>query len=377
MKATTALRKIAALKKRIWVIEGGQGASKTYSILMLIINHASSVADREIFIASSELTKMRITVIKDFINIMKGFGIYQHDNMLGGTLYRFPNGSFIKFIGLDKEDIGKGLRSHLIFINEGNKIKFETYRELTSRAKRVIIDFNPNNRFWVHDEVIPREDADFLRLTFRDNEFLSQEEVSEIEGYYKKGYDDNGNEINAYWANKWRVYGLGLPGKIEGSIFQNWSIGEFDETLPFGYCVDFGFKDPFTLTKIAFSGENLYLKQIIYKSGLSPKDISDLMAANGIEKNVPIVADSADPTMLRQFKNEGYNVYAAVKDKVVNGIRALQNYNIIITQESHDIIKEFENYVWLDRAGEVPIDAFNHGIDPCRYYEKFYTFKFK
>ena len=377
MKATTALRKIARLKKRIWVLEGGQGASKTFSVLMFLINHASGTPGREIIIASSELTKMRLTVIKDFMNIMKGFEIYKDSNMLGGTLYRFPNGSFIKFIGLDKEDIGKGLRSHVIFVNEANKINFETYRELTSRAKRVIIDYNPNNTFWVHDEVIPRDDCDFLRLTYKDNEYLSAEEVAEIESYYKKGHNEAGEVINEYWANKWRVYGLGLEGKIEGSIFQNWQLGEFDSTLPFGYCVDFGYKDPFTVTQIAVKGAKMYLKQIIYKSGLSPKMISDLMSNVGLLKNAPMVADSADPTMLRQFKNEGYNVYAAVKDKIVNGIRALQNYEIIIDPNSQAIIKEFQNYIWLDRAGEMPIDDYNHVIDPVRYYEKFYTFKLK
>ena len=377
LKATTALRKIASLKKRIKAIQGGQGASKTFSVLMLLINHANSKPDREILIASDELSKMRNTVIKDFVKIMKLFNIYEDARFTSGTLYRFPNGSFIKFIGLDKEDIGKGLRSHIIFVNEANKVKFETYRELTSRAEQVIIDFNPNKAFWFHEEIKHREDCDFLILTYKDNEFLGENEKQEIENYYKKGYDQEGNVKNEYWANKWRVYGLGLEGKLDGTIFQNWVEGEFDNTLPFGYCVDFGYKNPFTVTKVAIKGDKMYLKEVIYQSGLSPKMISELMAAKGIEKNAYMVADSADPTMLRQFKNEGYNVYAAVKDKVINGIRAMQNYEIIIDPSSYNVIREFSNYTWLDKAGEIPIDDFNHVIDPVRYYEKFYTFKLK
>ena len=125
MKPTTALLKISKLKKKIWGIQGGQGAGKTYSILQIIINHASSNANKEIYIASDELSKMRITVIKDFCKIMKSFNIFNKNEFTDGTLYRFKNGSFIKFIGLDKADIGKGLRSDVIFINEANKIKFE------------------------------------------------------------------------------------------------------------------------------------------------------------------------------------------------------------------------------------------------------------
>src|SRR6478735_10404098 len=105
IKVTTALRKIAALKKRNWAIQGGQGAGKTFAILILIANYAQLNPDKEIFIASAELTKMRITVIKDFIKILKAVGIYDQYAFTSGTLYRFKNGSFVKFIGLDKEDI--------------------------------------------------------------------------------------------------------------------------------------------------------------------------------------------------------------------------------------------------------------------------------
>ena len=147
IQATTALRKIAGLKKRIWTIRGGQGSAKTISILILLINHASSKPNKEILIISAELTKMRLTVIKDFIKVMRGFGIFDERRMKAGTLYVFPNGSFIKFIGLDKEDVGKGLRSDIAYFNEVNKCDQESYRQVASRAKRVIMDYNPD-RDW-------------------------------------------------------------------------------------------------------------------------------------------------------------------------------------------------------------------------------------
>src|SRR5262245_47917637 len=111
IQVTKALRKISALKKRIWVIQGGQGAGKTFAILLLIINYAKANPNKEIFIASKELSKMRITVIKDFISILQLLNLFDRDSFVDGTLYRFKTGSFVKFIGLDKEDIGKGLRS--------------------------------------------------------------------------------------------------------------------------------------------------------------------------------------------------------------------------------------------------------------------------
>ena len=80
---------------------------------------------------------MRLTVIKDFVKIMREIGIFQPTSFLAETLYKFPNGSFIKFIGLDKEDVGKGLRSHVAYFNEVNKCNRESYVQVDSRADKV------------------------------------------------------------------------------------------------------------------------------------------------------------------------------------------------------------------------------------------------
>ena len=81
--------------------------------------------------------------------------------------------------------------------------------------------------------------------------------------------------------------------------------------------------------------------------------------------------------MIMHCRNSGINIMPCLsKDKVVVGIFHLSNYdNIIITPESTDIINEFKNYIWLDKAGEVPIGKWDHGIDGLRYVEKFIRLK--
>ena len=379
IQQTTALRKIAKLKKRIWVIQGGQGAGKTFSILIFLIDYASRNPNKEIFIASHELSKMRITVIKDFVKILKLLPDLKIQ-FLGGTHAKFQNGSFIKFLGLDKEDIGKELRSDVVFVNECNKTKFETYRELTSRAKRVILDFNPNAEFWAHTEVLPREDAEYLALTFRDNEFLSDEERNEIFSYREKGFHNinradlfnEENIKNNYWANKWRVYGLGETGFVDGTIFNNWIVAPFDESLPFIYGQDWGISDPHTLIRYARNGNNIYLDELHYKPLRGVGEVLQMYEQNNIKKETPIISDlSANNHVLRSY---GYNVFDAKKPpgSVLAGIIRLQDRVIHISPRSLNIIKEFKNYIWLDKRGEVPIDTFNHTIDPTRYCDGFY-----
>lgn len=410
LKTTTGLRKISGLRKRIKGIQGGQGAAKTYSILILICNHASSNDNKEIFIASEELSKMRITVIKDFKNIMKAFGIYDQSRFPDETLYRFPNGSFIRFIGLDKVDIGKGLRSDVMFVNEANKVKFDTYRELTSRAKQVFIDFNPNKKFWFHTEIKDRDDCDFIKLTYLDNEALGKEEKSEILRYRERGYkmidgeietDDKGNRIiiNTYWANMWKVYGEGEVGEVEGRIY-NWHSIPLEEYLKIEkevyYGVDWGKVDPFAVVEIKYHDGNVYVHELNYASeneierGMNETVLHQIKAGDNpvegtegligwlfeklqIAKDKYITCDNNRPNKIRSLRRSGWEYAHAVggKTDLINRIGILSGLNVYYTSSSKNIEAEQEAYCYdKDKFGviqEQPIDQDNHTIDAIAY----------
>jgi len=376
LKSTTALRKIAGLKKRIKVVRGGQGAGKTISILILLVNHASGVADREILIISSELTKMRLTVIKDFIKVMKLAGIYNENSFLAGTLYRFPNGSFIKFIGLDKSDVGKGLRSDVAYFNEVNKCDFESYRQVASRAKLVFADYNPDAQFFIDTDVITRDDCDFIQLTFEDNELLDKDEREEILRYQTKGYNEDGTIKNSYWANLWQVYGLGNIGSLDGVVFSNWQqcdcIPDGAEFIAYG--LDWGFtNDPTALVACYKFDGFLYFNELLYKTHLTNSDIVNYLKSLGVRPDQVIVADSAEPKSIQDLCNAGFWCESALKgpDSIKAGIDRLQQYQMLITSTSTNMIRELQQYTWAkDNNGKslnAPIDAQNHCVDPARY----------
>jgi phage terminase large subunit len=378
IKATTALNKICALKKRIWCLQGSQGAAKTYSACIIIIDLLAQEKNKEYYIVSSELSKMRDTVLKDCLNIIDQLGIKCKMTGIdfGSPKIVFPTGSFIRFIGLDKDDVGKGLRSDLVYVNEANKINFESYRELTSRAKRVIIDFNPNVEFWAHKEVIPRDDCDFLKLTFLDNEYLSKEETAEILRYKTKGYNDDGSIKSEYWANKWQVYGLGNTGGIEGVIFE--SFKEIDQVPEgarlLGHGMDFGYtNDPTAITSVYKYNDSIILDEEVYSTGLLNSDIIRLCKQRSIGTALYIYADAAEPKSIAEIKRAGIRVLPAKKgaDSINFGIGLMQEQDIIITKRSKNIIKEFQSYTWAKtRTGErlnKPTDINNHAIDGIRY----------
>ena len=382
---TTALRKIAGLKKRVKVIRGGQGSGKTISILILLINHASSQPNKEVLIISSELTKMRLTVIKDFVKIMKLSGLYVESKFLAGTLYRFPNGSFIKFIGLDKSDVGKGLRSDIAYFNEVNKCDSESYRQVASRAKKVYSDYNPDAPFFIDKEVIGRDDCDFIQLTFQDNEMLDDNERNEILNYYRLAYGVDYVEgqqppelVSEYWANLWNVYGMGNIGSLRGVVFSNWSeIDSLPQDAKFvGYSIDFGYSnDPTSVIMgYEYNGVRIY-NEVVYRTGLLNSDIADLLKENDITKQMIGYADSADPKSIADINRYGFTLKPVTKgaDSIMYGVGLMQEQPFQITKRSTNLRKELQNYCWAkDRDGmeiNKPIDAWNHAIDAARYLE--------
>ena len=87
------------------------------------------------------------------------------------------------------------------------------------------------SEFWVHTE-LKNEDAETLVLTYKDNEALPAVMVQEIEKVKSKAfYNENlenlfqeNNIKNSYWANWWRVYGLGEVGSLQDVVFDNWNL---------------------------------------------------------------------------------------------------------------------------------------------------------
>lgn len=382
---TTALRKITGMitkgrakGKRIFVVRGGQGAGKTISFLMLIINSASSNPDREWIIASEELTKMRDGVIKDFIKVMKGFGVFVEQRWNKSDLtYSFKNGSQIKFRSTDKDDAGKGVRVYGIYFNEVNKITFEAYNQYASRAEVVLCDYNPDAPFFIDDEVIPRPDCAFMQLTFKDNEHLHKVERDEILGYYKNGYNADGSIKNPYWANKWKVYGLGEIGSLIGAVFNNWEI---IDDIPAGAALragggDFGFtNDPTAIiARYEWNGCPLY-DEIAYETEMLNNKIAAKIRASVLAtKNIYFDNSRADNI---EDLRKTYRIKAVGADKgLINfSIELLQKFpKMYVTRRSVNIISNLRNYVWeVDRNGRAtnkPVDKHNHAIDAMRYEE--------
>lgn len=342
------------------VNQGGTRSSKTYSILQLLVFIAQESQNPLIIsVISKSLPHLKLGAMRDMDEILISLG-YIPDKIKNHTdnYYRI-NKSIIEFFGTD--NIGKvhGPSRDILFVNEGNYIKYEIFDQLAVRTTGAIfLDFNPNRAFWYHDNIQGKQNHAFIKSTYMDNEFLTREQVERIEA--KKG--------NPYW---WQVYGLGELGKLEGTIF-DWQWGEFDNSLPSAYGLDFGVKDPDALVKVAIDKPNkkLYWKQELYQNSLSTPQLGQLIKSRNVGDKL-IIADSAGLRTIVDLKNMGFNIYPVKKPRIVDRIKFIWDYQLIIDPGSFDLEKELNTYIWLDKKGEIPIDEDNHLLDAggyCSYY---------
>lgn len=365
---TTALRKIQALDKRLRIVQGGSSASKTYSILILLIDLAQRDERPTLTsIVSETFPHLKRGPMRDFLEILGELNLFKPKSWnKTDYVYTFETGSKIEFFSADQPGKVRGPRRNRLFINEANNVPFETFEQLEIRTNEFIfIDYNPVADFWVNEEIFgKRDDYDHIVLTYKDNEALDESIVRALEARKDR-------------PNFWKVYGLGEFGELEGKIFRGWQI--IDEIphearlerrgLDFGYSID-----PTTLVDVYYFNGGYILDEQLYQTGMSNKKIADFILDLDHPETL-VIADSAEPKSIDEIYSYGVNIRAANKgrDSVRQGIQFMQDLPISVTKRSINLIKEYRNYTWAtDRLGKIitpniPEDAFNHLLDASRY----------
>ena len=352
---------------------GGTRSTKTYSALQFLVFLAVGLACKKIIsVVSETLPHLKKGAIRDFERIL------QDEHIISGSLrddarwnatdcfFQFANGTIIEFFSADAPGKVHGPSRDILFINEGQNIRWETANQLMIRTREfVIVDYNPTHEFWAHTELAPDPRFKQIVSTYKDNRFLTQAQIEDIE----KG------KKNANW---WRVYGLGLTGQLEGVIYQFEQIDRMPDSpglVRIGG-LDYGFTNSKTAGVDILADvrrKKLYLDEMFYGSGMHNFDIIASLNAHGFPKMGPrLYADCAEPKANSEIKLAGFNVWPSDKGKEITfQISFIQGWEIYVTKTSTNIIHEFRNYLWdTDRDGNRlnhPIKDYDHAMDAFRY----------
>ena len=368
---------------RYFIVSGGRGSGKSFTINALLVM-LTYEAGHTILFTRYTLTSAYISIIPEFIDKLELFNCVHDFHITKDEILNKKTGSKIIFRGIktssgDQTANLKSLQGITTWVvDEAEELtdeqKFDTI-DLSVRQQgkqnRVILILNPTTkehfiytRFFEDRGVqegsnTTKENTTYIHTTYLDNlENLS------------KSYIDQIDQMRSRRPEKYKQQMLGAwMSKAEGVIFSNWTIGEFKRSSVSVWGQDYGFAaDPSTLVEVNIDKANktIYLKECFYLPRLTTSQIAELNQKHA--RDGLIVADSAEPRLITELKRH-CNVKPSIKGQgsVTYGISLLQDYDLVVSPDSTNLIKELNNYRWLERKSNTPIDKYNHLIDAVRY----------
>ena len=369
---------------RYFVITGGRGSGKSYSLnsfLLLLTYEVGHV----ILFTRYTLTSANVSIIPEFIDKIESADLSNDFYITKDEIVNLKTGSKILFKGI-KTSSGtqtaslKSLAGVTTWVlDEAEELTDEEVFEkidFSIRTKgvqnRVLLVLNPATKEhfiykkFFEDKGIQagsnlvKGDTTYIHTTYLDNiENLSASFISQIENIKDRRPEKYKHQILGGWLDK-----------AEGVIFNNWTIGEYKQVGKSIFGQDFGFSnDPTTLVEcnIDTANKKIYINERYSLQALTTTQIHQLNRQHCLDSL--IVADSAEPRLISELQSLGLNIVPTIKGQgsVTYGIALLQDYDLIITPESINLIKELNNYCWLEKKSNTPIDAHNHLIDALRY----------
>ena len=368
---------------RYFIITGGRGSGKSFSINLLLVLLTYEKGHTILFTRYT-LASAYVSIIPEFIDKLELLDIFDDFYITKDEIKNKRSGSKIIFKGIktssgDQTANLKSLQGVTTFVldeaeeltSENTFDKIDLSVRQQGATNRVILILNPASKeHWIYRRYfedkgvqtgsnITKGNTTYIHTTYIDNkENLSESYLSQIENIKKRRPQKYKHQMLGGWLDK-----------AEGVIFTNWDIGEFREVGISVFGEDFGWSsDPSCMveTSIDKTNKKIYLKECFYKPRLTTSQLITLNKK--FAEDSLIVADSAEPRLISEIKAH-CNIVPSIKGQgsVTYGISLLQDFDLVIDPQSINLIKELNNYSWLERKSNTPIDKFNHLLDAARY----------
>jgi phage terminase large subunit len=370
-------------KTRFFVVTGGRGSGKSFEIARFI-NLLSFESGHRILFTRQTMTSAHLSIIPEFQEKIDLMELNPFFSINKSEIINTQSGSEIIFKGIktssgDQTANLKSLQGVTTWIlDEAEELTDETTFDkinLSIRQKgkqnRVILILNPATKeHWIYKRFFEAEgvtegfngtkgNTTYIHTTYQDNiNNLDQSFIDEIERIKITNPKKYNHVILGGWLDK-----------AEGVVFTNWKFGAFNpDNLQTSFGQDYGYSiDPTTLTEVAIDKKKkiIYVKECYYKTKLTTSEIARLNSEYA--KRSLIIGDNSEGRLIDELRVLGNNTVRCDKPPIEFGISLMQDYEIIVEPNSHNIAKELNNYVYLDKGSKLYIDAYNHSIDGIRY----------
>ena len=348
-------------------LRGSTRSSKTISSLQYIIIECLKRPGISATIARATQVSLKNTILVDFKDIMNSMDLWDSGTFNKvDNVYAFPNGSIIRFVGMDDTNSRlKGMKSTIALVDEVNSVDIDPFEQLNIRLSDwVLCPYNPELTpdHWIlkYEE---REDAKLLISNWRQNAFLDDRTRKAI------------RDLKLTNPDLYAIYSEGLIVEPREKIFTEVKTytGETPTTKEIYYGIDYGYSSDFTaVVKVSVSGTTLYCEEVLYEKGLTNQDLAHLLKERGITRDDVVVSDSSEPKSIQELNREGLRVVGVKKGagSILYGIQKMKTFNILINHTSENLIREWNNYKFKkDRSGNITNipTGDDHIIDALRY----------
>lgn len=346
--------------KRFIVNQGGARSSKTWSLCQMIIVYALSNDNKLISIVRKTFPALRATVMRDFIDVLKELDLYDRKNHnKSESIYSFDNGTQVEFFSTDDEQKLRGRKRDICWANEANELMHDDFLQLNMRTLgQIIVDYNPSDAdSWIYQ--LDPEDTITIKSTYKDNPFLQQSIIKQIEGLKDKD------------EALYQIYALGERSMSRKNIYSNWNFIDKkpDYFVDYIYGLDFGFNHPSALMKVYYYEDEIFIETLIYESYLTTSDLINRMNEIGVDTVNEIMCDYSRPEIIQEMRDHMFNTQNANKS-VKDGINNVKQFKINCLEKDENIKKEYRNYMWKksgDRILDEPVKNYDDAMDAIRY----------
>ena len=219
-------KKIATYLERrrpLMALQGARRAGKTYTACQWFLLNAYNDGD-VILVASMTNEQGRRGAYEDCQNILRSWGafgelfdVYKSPRKIECKRNNTTSGraGVLEFASFDDPETAKGSACDWVFMNEANKFTLQQYLDLAANARKgVVIDYNPNQHFWI-DNQLPAEEV--LLCSWEDNrKHLTEAQLEYFQKLYDNAHRPGATAADWYY---YQVYYLNQYSDLSGDIF--------------------------------------------------------------------------------------------------------------------------------------------------------------
>lgn len=384
---------------RYRVVKGSRASKKSKTAAIWFIYHLMKLNGANLLVVRKTYCTLRNSCFTELKWAVKRLGVEALWEIRESPLemvYK-PTGQRIYFRGLDDAmkitsitvDVGALC---WLWVEEAFEIASEDDFDMIDESirgavpdglfKQVTVTFNPwNENHWLKRRFFDfcggeggvSEDGEILAMTvdYRCNEWLDESDRAVFE------------RMKISDPARYRVAALGLWGRAEGVIYENFIVEDFDlsallgkQSIKSAFGLDFGYtNDPSALFcgLVDLDEKIIYVFDELYSAGLTNMRLFSEIAGMGYSKE-KIIADSASPKDIAELRELGLTRISPAKKgagSINHGIQFIKNFKIIIRPNCVNFLAEISVYSWKNgadgKALNIPVDTANHLMDAMRY----------